>query len=421
MIAFDEARRLVIAASSKIAVETVPISAGFGRILADAIYSTENLPGFDNSAMDGFALCGRGITIASGQEFSVTGALAAGEAALNIADGACEIMTGAPVPNGFDTVVPVENIKVLERDETHRPLRIQLLCDVLPQAHIRRSGEDVANGEMILQAGDCIGATERMLLSGLGVAEIDVQKQPRVALITTGRELVDDPHLTLQPGQIRNSNGPFLSDRIRQCGADLCHHQTVADDSDEFLQALQRSLAAKADIVISTGAVSMGRYDFIPDALRSIGANIVFHKVAMRPGKPLLFAILPNGALYFGLPGNPISSAVGFRFFVQLALNTMLGIKPEQAIQLPLSHAATKKAGFTLLQKARVDVQMNGQLQVSLLKGQESFRIQPLLHSNAWALLPESASAITAKESIEVYGLHAEGIQLKAIKDIHEH
>jgi molybdopterin molybdotransferase len=288
---------------------------------------------------------------------------------------------------------------------------------VPPHAHIRLRGEDVSAGSLILKAGDCIGASERMLLTGLGVAEIKVHRQPLVALLTTGRELVNDVKQALQPGQIRNSNGPFLADRIRQCGAVLSHQETVGDDTQEFLQALERSLATKADMIISTGAVSMGRYDFIPDALRAIGANIVFHKVAMRPGKPLLFAVLPNGALYFGLPGNPISSAVGFRFFVQLAMQSMQGIATEKALKIPLSHAVNKKSGFTLLQKARVNVDAYGQLKVSLLQGQESFRIQPLLHSNAWALLPESSAALGDNELVEVFGLQGNGITLTASEE----
>lgn len=417
MIAFNVARQLVMAACSKVAIETVSTAAALGRILAEDKYSPENLPGFDNSAMDGFALCSHGSAIESGREFIVSGALAAGDAAATIAKGACEIMTGAPVPDGFDTVVPIENITVLERDNANRPVRIQLLNDVLPHANIRYRGEDVSAGSLILKAGCCISASERMLLVGLGIAELKVHCQPHVALFTTGRELVDDPHLGLQSGQIRNSNGPFLADRIHQCGAQLSYQETVGDDAEEFLQALNRGLATGVNIVISTGAVSMGRYDFIPDALRSIGANIVFHKVAMRPGKPILFAILPNGTLYFGLPGNPISSAVGFRFFVQLAIQTMQGIASESPMHIPLAHSVVKKSGFTLLQKAKLTVDASGQLKVSLLKGQESFRIQPLLHSNAWALLPEDVSSLAENTLVEIYGLQGIGVTISASRD----
>ena len=222
--------------------------------------------------------------------------------------------------------------------------------------------------------------------------------------------MVDDPRQALQLGQIRNSNGPFLADRLHESGAFVCHQETVPDDASTFCEALTRSLAAGASVVISTGAVSMGRYDFVPDALRAMGAEIVFHKVAMRPGKPLLFAVLSNGALYFGLPGNPVSSAVGFRFFVEPALRAMLGIAPEHSLKLPLSHALEKKSEFLFLQKARVEFDENSQLQVRLLTGQESFRIQPLLEANAWALLPADMSSFLKGSLVDVVGLDGRGI-----------
>ena len=417
MIAFTHARQLVIAACTKMPVETVPASNALGRILAEDMYSPDNLPGFDNSAMDGFALIGHGKSFAIGDELVVSGEVAAGDDATKITGSACEIMTGALVPIGFDTVVPVENIEILERDINNRPIRIKLLKAVLPFENIRRCGEDVSAGALIVKAGCCVGTSERMLFSGLGIAELKVCSKPNIALLTTGRELIDDPNQALLPGQIRNSNGPFLADRIQQCNAHLCHQETVGDESEAFLLALHRSLDAGAHIVISTGAVSIGRYDFIPDALRSIGATIVFHKVAMRPGKPILFAILPNGSLYFGLPGNPISSAVGFRFFVQLAIQAKLGICSEMPLKIPLAHSVVKKSGFTLLQKAKLTVDVGGQLKVRLLKGQESFRIQPLLHSNAWALLPETASSLAENSLVELYGIHGNGITISAAQD----
>src|SRR5690606_18514572 len=191
-------------------------------------------------------------------------------------------------------------------------------------------------GFRFLAAGTRLDAPQLMLLAALGVPLVDVHATPRVALINTGRELVDDPAQPLASGEIRNSNGPYLAQRIEQAGAELVLRQTVSDEVDAFFIAMEEARSAGAELVLSTGAVSMGRYDFIPDALRKLGATIHFHKVAIRPGKPLLFATLPNGALFFGLPGNPASSAVGLRFFVEPALRAMLGLAPERALRLPL-------------------------------------------------------------------------------------
>ena len=316
MIAFDDARRRVLAAAAMIAAERIPVNASMGRIVAEDVFSPEHLPSFDNTAMDGFALATGGQAMPEGTELVVSAALAAGEAAPAGCEGACEIMTGAPIPDGLDAVIPVENVAVLEHDVDRRPQRIRLLQAVLPGANVRRRGQDISVDDLVIPSGTRIGAPERMVLAALGIADIPVRKYPVAALLTTGRELVDDPGQALLPGQIGNSDGPFLADRLLECGAELRIRQSLPDEAGAFTAAVRRSLAAGVELIVSTGAVSMGRYDFIPDALRELGAEILFHKVAMRPGKPLLFARLPGGALYFGLPGNPVSSAVGMRVFL---------------------------------------------------------------------------------------------------------
>ncbi len=410
MISFDEARQKILAECSKTEVEKLALADVLGRVLAIDIISDENLPPFDNSAMDGFAFDTAGKGLSAGAEFNVIGSQAAGDNQENFEQGACEIMTGACMPKGFDTVVPIEQISVLERSASERPLRIRVDATAMLGAHIRRCGQDVAAGQQVLRAGTRIDPAVRMVLAALGVSPVLVYSNVQAALLTTGRELVDDPNQALQLGQIRNSNGPFLSDRLRESGAFICHQETVPDDANAFCEALTRSLQAGANLVISTGAVSMGRYDFVPDALRSIGAEILFHKVAMRPGKPLLFAVLPNGSLYFGLPGNPVSSAVGFRFFVEPALRAMLGMSVENNMRFALSDSLEKKSGFVYLQKARVGFNQHHQLEVTVLNGQQSFRIQPLLEANAWVVLPAEPSAFVKGEMVDVLGLDGRGI-----------
>ena len=422
MISYDAAQQHILSACQPLAAETVAVAAALDRVLASDVVSGEDLPSFDNTAMDGFALATGGRELAEGNEFVVLGSHAAGDGDASCDAGhACEIMTGASLPAGLDAVLPVEQATVLARDANGRPSRIRLDTAVAPGAHVRRRGQDVAAGQTVLVAGTRITPAARMLLAALGVAEVAVRPQVPVALLTTGRELVDDPRQPLAPGQIRNSNRPYLSDRLAQAGARVVHGETVPDDPALFVEALARGLAAGARVVLSTGAVSMGRHDFVPDALRGLGARIVFHKVAIRPGKPLLFARLAGGELFFGLPGNPVSSAVGLRFFVEPALRAMLGLAPERPLLVPLAAAAQKKPGFRFLQKARVALASRGQLQVQLLAGQESFRIQPLLSANAWAVLDEDAVQVPAGTPVAVYGLDGEGILLRALEDMDGH
>lgn len=422
MIGFDDACERILALCQPLAAERVAVAKALHRVLAQDVTSGEDLPPFDNTAMDGFALASDGCEIASGREFVVAASHAAGDRDAGDLDkncaGACEIMTGASLPARLDSVVPVEQVTVLARDADGRPSAIRLDAAVTPGQHVRTRGQDIAVGSPVLDAGTRITPAARMLLAALGVVDVAVRPQVPVALLLTGRELVDDPCQALAPGQIRNSNGPYLSDRLEEAGATLVHRETVADDAAEFRHALARSLDAGAIVVISTGAVSMGRHDFVPDALREAGAQIVFHKVAIRPGKPLLFARLPGGQLYFGLPGNPVSGAVGLRFFVEPALRALLGQASERPLRLPLAAPACKKAGFRFLQKARVVVDGNGQLQVQLLAGQESFRIKPLLAANAWAVLDEDVTELPAGALVEVRGLDGQGVLLRDCEDI---
>ncbi|WP_240126093.1 molybdopterin molybdotransferase MoeA [Thermomonas alba] len=385
-----------------------------GLVLAEDVFSDAALPPFDNAAMDGFALCVGTAGAAAGSCYPVAGAQAAGDAGLQAQPGvAWEIMTGARMPEGLDAVIPVEQVEVLERASDGRALRIRLQADLPQGQHVRRAGEDVARGERVLTAGTRIAAPQQMLLAALGVAEIAARRPPRVALLNTGRELVDDPMQPLASGQIRNSNGPFLAARIADAGAVLVVRETVADDPADFLNALERALAAGADVLLSTGAVSMGRYDFVPDALRQIGATIHFHKVRIRPGKPVLFATLPGGALFFGLPGNPVSSAVGLRFFVEPALRMLTGLPPERPLKLPLSAPYGKRQGVRVHLKGRVMPDAAGRLWAQVLPGQESFRIAPLAWSNAWIVLDEPDADLPAGTSVEVYPVgHLSGFQL---------
>lgn len=411
MIGFDEARRLLAANAAPLPTEPVPLAQCAGRTIADDVYSPVDLPPFDNTAMDGFALPASQETIAAGREFDIVASVAAGDDGAGV-QGACEIMTGAPMPAGLDAVVPVEQARVLQRDGEGRPTRIALLSPIEPGAHVRRRGSDVAMGQLVLPRGAVLDASARMLLSAMGIAEVGACERMPAALLCTGAELVDDPTQALRPGQIRNSNGPYLAQRLADIGARLVHRETIADQPDVFLEALHRARQAGARLIVSTGAVSMGRHDFVPDALRSVGAEIIFHKIAMRPGKPLLFARLPDGSAYFGLPGNPVSSAVGLRFFIEAWLRAGQGRAPESSLRLPLAEAVRKKPGFTMLQKARVSLGADGVLCVRLLQGQESFRIQSLLAANAWAVLPESAEELPAGTRVDVFGLEGEGIAI---------
>lgn len=419
MITVAVAQELIRAQCRSLPSELVATVCALDRVLAIDVYSPMNLPSFANSAMDGFALAGGTKTLAAGLEFSVCGEQSAGAGwARAQPECAWEIMTGARLPDGLTTVVPIEQVEILLARQGDCPGRIRLSAAVRPGQHVRRVGEDIIEGALVVAAGTRLGPAHQMILVGLGVAFVAVARRPRVAVLCTGRELVDDAEIALRLGQIRNSNGPFLAARLPLAGADLVHQETVADDAAAFESALARALAKGVELVLSTGAVSMGRYDFIPPTLHKLGADVMFHKLAMRPGKPLLFARLASGELFLGLPGNPISTAVGLRFFAETAIRAQLGLPKEHGWRLPLARPTQKRLGVRLFQKARLSLDGTGQLSVELLDGQESFKTHSLSAATVWVSLADDEEAVAANTLVDVYGLgHLDGGILDATQD----
>lgn len=402
MTGIEDAIALVRGAATALPALRMPLAEARGRVLAADVVAPMPLPPFDNSAMDGFALCANGVAIAAGREFSIDGEQAAGDAARAARGEACEIMTGARMPDGFDSVAPVEDVAVLDRDAAQRPRRIRIERGVAPAQHVRRAGEDLPGGTIALASGAVLDPFACMLLDALGVDAVDVRSRPRIAVFATGRELVADPRRTLASGEIRDSNGPYLEARLVEAGAEVVRRATLPDEVDTFVAAVREALALGVDAIISTGAGSMGRYDFVPEALATLGARTVFHKLRMRPGKPQLFALLPQGALFFGLPGNPMSAAVGQRLLVEAALRRMLGMPDEARWRLPLATELQKKPGIASIQKVALRLHADGQVRVQPLRGQESFRIAPLRGTHAWALLPEDVERIAAGTLVDV-------------------
>jgi len=404
MISYAQALSRIKTATSdfSLAQELCYLDGLLGRVLAETITSPANLPGFDNSAMDGFAL--KANPNKTEIRLPVLANIGAGDVPkIELVDGAIQIMTGAPVPRGCETVVPVENVTIQPGADS-LPASILLQGPIEADQNIRRAGQDVRQGDPVFAAGQLLAAEHIMMLAALGISQANVLARPKISLISTGAELVDDPGIALRPGQIRNSNQPFLAAALQGWPVQATKIAGHPDTEPAFLALLKGAMGAGAQMVISTGAVSMGDRDFVPGALRSMGAEIIFHKCKIRPGKPVLFAILPNGSLFFGLPGNPVSAAVGFDFFVKPILRQMLR-QPEPAKQMAsLCEKFTKRAGFCLFAKAKVSMQDN-QAQIEVLGGQQSFRIAPLLQANCWAELPEEKSEVQAGELVRFHRL----------------
>jgi molybdopterin molybdotransferase len=392
MISYTDALGIIATHTKTTPQETImPICS---RVCAASLSSPVNVPAFANSAMDGFALRSADCIGAGKVRLRVEGTVTAGMAAPETdasANTAWEIMTGAPLPNGYDTVIPVE--KTL-RDGDFVELTVK------PQAgdNIRHPGEDFSTQAPVIEAGTLITPEMLMGLAAVGIDSISVYKQPNVAIITTGNE-ISSKSSDADRGIIRDSNRPYLEAAVAQSGALVTHSQSVNDDGAALAEAIT-AVSKTSDIVITTGGVSAGRMDFVPEVLEQLGAEILFHKVAIRPGKPILFAKLPDNTLVFGLPGNPVAVAVGWRFFVNEAIRQMLGKRQGTYSAAKLLNDTGSRAGLRFFAKARSHVNAAGEVEVEVLPGQQSFKISPLMQANCWAIFTEDNTGCRAGERV---------------------
>lgn len=310
---FDDALHQIVSDASLVGVERLPIVQCRGAVLAEEIRAGIDVPPVDNSAMDGYAL--RALDARDGQPLLVSQRIPAGQVATPLMPGtAARIFTGAPVPPGADCVVAQEDC---QRDGDH----VQLSTQPSAGQHIRRRGEDIARGQTVLSAGQRLGAAQLGLLASLGIDVAPVRRPFKVALMCTGDEL-REPGQAIELGQIYNSNRPMLAALLAGLGMDVVDMGIVGDSPEATRQALTNAAAA-ADVVVSSGGVSVGEEDHVKSQVEALGWLSLW-KLAIKPGKPLAYGKIVDTP-FFGLPGNPVSSFVTFCLLVRPYLLSMLG------------------------------------------------------------------------------------------------
>jgi molybdopterin molybdotransferase len=397
MISVKSAIETILKEIKPLGVESLDIMNSMGRVLGEDIIAARNNPPWDNSAMDGYALRADDARTA-GPESPVTLKviydLPAGHAPKSaIGKGeAVRIMTGAPVPEGADSVIMVELTEA--GDGT-----VGIRSKVNIGDNIRKSGEDFKAGDMVIKKGAVIRPAEISMLATVGVPFVFAYKRPRVAVVSTGDELVDInevPHM----GKITNSNSYALSALVAECGA-VPLTLGIARDTKESLRA-KLEAAMDADCIISSGGVSVGDYDFVKDVLKDMGSQMIFWKVAMKPGKPLAFGVI-GGKPAFGLPGNPISSMVAFEQFVRPALLKMSGRSAifRAALSARLTKDIKIKPGRMNFIRAELMIEDAG-LTVTPLDGQGSGVISTTVRANCYVIVPEDSSGFKKDETVKV-------------------
>ena len=411
MISYAEALRILETEGAKRLAadrtELLPLLECVGRYAAADVMSLDRNPRFDNAAMDGFALLAAETAAASpGNPIvaQVVGCICAGDNEGAIPEsgrGCVEIMTGARMPDGpFDAVVRLEDIK--ERRGVHGELtHIIIMSPVAPGENIRRAGEDIEISQQLFAKGKMIEPQHLLALAMSGYSTLEVHTRPKIAVLSTGNEIVAFDTPTLKFSEIRNSTAPLLCSILTAYGADVRYCGIVRDTADDVRRGLLLALEEQPDIVVTTGGVSVGRFDIIKSILVEMGAKIHFHRVAVRPGKPMLFGEFPAGSpAFFGLPGNPIAVATATRFFIRPYLRAKMGQSREVPHRLALSAEARRPAGLVFFQRGVRDGQG-----VRVLPGQASFMAGSLLEAEGWIVGNTEADIIKNGEFVEWFPL----------------
>lgn len=411
MLSVDDACARILALAPSLPVESRFLGDAAGRILATDARAFRNLPPHDNSAMDGYGVRAADIQTASESEpvlLKVVGRVLPGAdpappEAIPLKPGtAVRIMTGAKIPEGVDAVIMRENTDESGVQSTSESAHGTVKIKVASPAGeaIRRQGEDVRDGDVILVAGTRLGPAQTNLLAAAGHVVVDIKRRPAVAILASGDELKELGTPT-GPDDIVNSNAHAVANAVRAAGG---IPQLVGIASDSLDDHVSRIASASfADVLLTIGGVSMGTHDFVRPAFEELGVELDFWKVAMRPGKPLAFGRRGH-QLVFGLPGNPVSTLVGFELFVRPAIAKMLGQSNvvKQTLKAKLAAGGMKKrVGFRFFARASVAI-VEGRLEARLAGKQGSGQTSGMAHANALVVIPEDAEAVEAGQEVDV-------------------
>ena len=405
MINYLQAKKILKKAKIKIRDEEIFINDSLNRVVSKDILSTSDYPLSDNAAFDGFAINSNDTKIVNKKNikhFRIIGSIAAGNKPLTKKVKkfeTAEIMTGGVIPKMFNTIVPIEQVNFYPNKKNPRSIIIDQ--KIRKFNHIRFKGSDYKKNQLVIKKGTIIRSNHILALKTLGVKKIKVKKKLNVLFFSTGNEISNSD--TIPSWKVRNSNNYYIKSlnnnflfNFKDGGILRDHHQQI------FKSKINKILKSKIDMIITSGAVSAGKFDYVPSVVKQFKTSHYFKSVMIRPGKPVLFAKIKQKAI-FGLPGNPISSAACFRFFVYPFIENILNIQNEKPIKASLKNNYKKNNKFTRFIKSKLITTQNGKLEVELLPGQESFRINSFVKSNIWALLPQGQTKFKKGQIVDCF------------------
>jgi len=403
MISVEEALDNILLRIQSLGFEKVSLLESLGRVAGEDVDARRDLPPLDNSGMDGYAV--RAIDIEKvSQDFPVRLEVIEDLPAGFISEKdlrpgqAIRIMTGAPIPKGADTVVPVE--------ETQKDGSFVLIFKAIPfREHIRKAGEDAKQGDRVISKGDILRPSEIGMLASIGRSSISVYQRPLAAILCTGEELVDVDE-PLEGVKIVSSNSYTLAAQVKECGAIPVQLGIARDRKENVVGKLRQGL--RADVLITSAGISVGDYDYVKEALKDLGMEMVFWRVAMKPGKPMAFGTI-QGKPVFGLPGNPVSSMVSFEQFVRPSLLKMMGYRQifRPAVDAILEEDIRKEPGRRHYIRAVVSLR-SAQYFVTTTGNQGSSILNSMVRANGLMVIPEDRELVRAGERVKVQLLSSE-------------
>jgi len=407
MISYQNSKQILKKGIIKIQNESIKSVNSLNRVTSTNIYSNINYPSGDNAAFDGFAINSndtKSIKKLTKQQFKIIGSIAAGvkpfKKRIRKFD-AVEIMTGGIIPKGFDTIIPIEQIVFYPSKNNQKYILVNQKIN--KYNHVRFKGSDYKKNELVVKKNTIIQSNHILAFKTLGIKNIKVKKKLNILFFSTGNEISNQDNIP--DWKVRNSNSHYIKNLDQNFLFNFKNGGILKDNHEKvFKSKITKMFKSNTDIIITSGAVSAGKFDFVPSVIKSFKLSNYFKGVAIRPGKPILFAkIKGKQKAIFGLPGNPMSSAACFRFFVYPYIEIILGINEEKSFKAILKNNFSKKKNFTRFAKSKLNTTKNGKIEVEILQGQESFRIKSFVKSNIWTLLPAGKSKFKKGQIVDCF------------------
>tara|TARA_Y100001936_G_C16046257_1_gene654823 strand:- start:433 stop:1680 length:1248 start_codon:yes stop_codon:yes gene_type:complete len=407
MIKYQKATKILNKIFLNLPIEKISILDSLNRVCARNILSPTKNPLSNNTAFDGFALLAKetkGLSRRKVKKFKILKSIGAGDnpKIKNYKkNSSVEIMTGAIIPKPFDSIIPVEKVKHFPSKQ--KATHIVINHQIKKFSFVRFSGEDFNLRDIVIKKGELIQPKHIMALTTLGIKYLYVKKKPKIIFFGTGNEVVDYKKKSISHWQVRNSNNHYFTSFGRSMHYEIIDGGVIKDNQQKKLkEKLKKTFRSDIDIFVTSGAISAGKFDFIPELINKLGFKTLFKGVFIKPGRPIMLSkFKKKKKLFFGLPGNPISCAAGFRFFIYPLIRNSLGMQKEKKFKAKLINKYSKRKNFTHFARCSINVNSRGLLELQVLQEQQSHRIKSFIKADCWGIFPSGKNRFRPGDIIE--------------------